>query len=64
MRQALPCCLQGYIIGKTAIRDAVMQELQCSALFAEELVDTMESRGFIQRPLRDELDGYGWRFVD
>lgn len=37
----------GYLRGKTALRDAVVEKLGCSALEAEELVDTMESRGFL-----------------
>lgn len=40
----------GYLRGRTAIRDAVIRRLGCSALEAEELVDTMESRGFLHYP--------------
>jgi hypothetical protein len=40
----------GYLRGRTAIRDAVVRRLGCSALEAEELVDTMESRGFLHYP--------------
>lgn len=38
---------EGYLRGKTVFRDAVVAKLGCSALEAEELVDTMESRGFL-----------------
>ncbi len=40
----------GYLRGRTALRDAVVRRLGCSALEAEELVDTLESRGFIHYP--------------
>ena len=38
----------GYVVGKTMFRDAVMNELGCSALQAEQVVDTMISRGFLR----------------
>lgn len=38
----------GYLRGKTEMRDALEDQLGCSALEAEELVDTMESRGFVR----------------
>jgi hypothetical protein len=38
----------GYLRGKTAMRDAVEAALHCSELEAEELVDTLESRGFLR----------------
>jgi hypothetical protein len=38
----------GYLRGKGVLRDAVIRLLGCSALEAEELVDTMESRGFLR----------------
>ncbi len=37
----------GYIRGKTALRDAVAQILKCSQVEAEQLVDTLETRGLI-----------------
>lgn len=40
----------GYLRGRTAIRDAVVRRLGCSALEAEELVDTLEARGFLRYP--------------
>jgi hypothetical protein len=39
---------QGYLRGKTALRNALEEELRCSELEAETLIDTLESRGFIQ----------------
>ena len=39
---------EGYLRGKTTMRDAVMRRLGCSSLEAEELVDTMELRGFVR----------------
>lgn len=37
----------GYLRGKTLLRNHLAQYLGCSALEAEELVDTLESRGFL-----------------
>ena len=37
---------QGYLRGKTALRNAVEESLHCSELEAEEMIDTLESRGF------------------
>ena len=37
----------GYLLGKTIIRNAVMELLKCSAMRAEELVDRMQARGFL-----------------
>jgi hypothetical protein len=39
---------EGYLRGKTELRDLVVRRLGCSALEAEELVDTMELRGFLR----------------
>jgi hypothetical protein len=38
----------GYLIGRTALRDAVTDELECSELVAEEIVDTLVARGFVR----------------
>lgn len=38
----------GYVVGKTRLRDAVVEKLGCSELEAEELVDTMALRGFLR----------------
>ena len=38
----------GYVEGKTTLRAAVVDILQCSELEAEQLVDTLETRGIIQ----------------
>src|SRR5262245_13239256 len=46
---------QEYLDGRTLIRDAVARMLGCSALEAEALVDTLESREYLQFPtLLDE----------
>lgn len=37
----------GYLRGRTAFRDAVIQEMGCSSLEAEELIDTMEAQGYL-----------------
>jgi hypothetical protein len=48
----------GYVLGKTLMREVVMQVLSCSELQAEELVDTLESRRMIryQGHKRNEVD--------
>jgi hypothetical protein len=38
----------GYLPGRTAFRDAVASSLSCSQLEAEQIVDTMMSRGFLR----------------
>lgn len=38
----------GYLRGKTVMRDHLEQTLGYSALDAEELVDTLEARGFVR----------------
>ena len=38
----------GYVLGKTALRDVVTNLLSCSQLEAEEVVDTMISRGLLK----------------
>jgi hypothetical protein len=38
----------GYLDGRTALRDAVGDALGCSALEAEEIVDTLVARGFVR----------------
>lgn len=37
----------GYLRGRTAFRDAVIREMGCSSLEAEELVDTLEAQGYL-----------------
>ena len=48
----------GYIRGKGALRAAVVAILSCSELEAEQLVDTLETRGLIryQGDRRNEID--------
>jgi hypothetical protein len=38
----------GYLLGRTALRDAVARFLVCSQLQAEQIVDTMIGRGFLK----------------
>ncbi len=38
----------GYLRGKSTLRDLVEEQIGCSALEAEELVDTLESRGYLR----------------
>ena len=39
-----------YLRGKTLMRDAVVEELRCSAYEAEELVETLELMGYVRFP--------------
>jgi hypothetical protein len=39
---------EGYIVGRTRLRDAVVERLRCSELQAEELVDTLILRHLIE----------------
>lgn len=39
---------EGYLRGKTVLRDALVRRLRCSDLEAEELVDTMEAQGYLR----------------
>lgn len=41
---------EDYLDGRTRIRDAIAEALDCSALEAEEIVDTMESREYLRFP--------------
>jgi hypothetical protein len=53
----------GYLVGRTALRDAVTDELQCSELVAEEIVDTLVLRGFVRYrgdPTAEIDDARGW----
>jgi hypothetical protein len=53
----------GYLDGRTALRDAVADQLGCSALEAEEIVDTLVARGFVRYhgdPAAALDDGRGW----
>lgn len=56
----------GYLPGRTVLRDAVVDQLCCSQLQAEEVVDTMVDRGFLryQGPTADGVDDLEpWRIV-
>jgi hypothetical protein len=53
----------GYLDGRTALRDAVAEQLECSELEAEEIVDTLVARGFVRYqgdPGAAVDDGRGW----
>ena len=41
---------EDYLDGRRVLRDAVAEELGCSALEAEELVDTLEAMGLLRFP--------------
>jgi hypothetical protein len=39
-----------YLRGKTLMRDAVVEQLGCSTIEAEELVETLEMMGYVRFP--------------
>lgn len=39
---------EGYVVGRTNLRDCVVTELNCSVAMAEQLIETMVLRGFIR----------------
>jgi hypothetical protein len=44
---------EGYVVGRTKIRDAVARRLRCSQLMSEQLVDTLVAQGhayFVRDP--------------
>lgn len=64
LRERLAGCPPvGYLVGRTALRDAVTDELSCSELLAEEIVDTLVARGFVRYqgdPTAEGDDQRGW----
>lgn len=52
--------ISGEVIGRTRLRDVVVQHLDCSQLEAELIVDTMIGRGFVRR---QELPGHVVQWV-
>jgi hypothetical protein len=54
---------EGFLEGRTALRDAVRDRLDCSELEAEEVVDTMVSQGFLRFTgnSRGAFEGGVWR---
>jgi hypothetical protein len=53
----------GYLDGRTALRDAVAERLECSTLEAEEIVDTLVAQGFARYegdPAAALDDGRSW----
>lgn len=54
LRDALPQPVVGTIEGRTALRDAALDLLECSQLEAEQLIDTMVARGFLRPELQED----------
>jgi hypothetical protein len=55
--------LEGYVRGRTVLRDAVAEHLGCSEAEAERLVETMVGRGFLRfegDPASAEAGGARW----
>jgi hypothetical protein len=41
--------LEDLVVGRTTLRDEVVQRLDCSMLEAEHMVDTLVARGFVRQ---------------
>ncbi len=57
---------RGYVLGRSELRDAVVEILACSQLQAEELVDTMISLGYVRfegSPSAEVDDLQPWYFA-
>ena len=57
----------GYLLGRTALRDATVQILQSSQLEAEDIVDTMIARGFLRyegAPAQEVDNLRSWRISE
>lgn len=53
--------VEGYVVGRTVMRDAVASILGCSLLEAENLVETLISRGLVvRRGGEQSSDGVEW----
>jgi hypothetical protein len=50
---------EGFVVGRTNLRDCVISETSCSEVMAEQLVETMVTRGFIRylEPQPGEVTG-------
>jgi len=59
---------QGYLDGRTLLRDGVAEHLRCSTYEAEQIVDTLESRGFLIFPQLDDMThsrrAANWHILD
>lgn len=49
LEQRCGAFVEGEVVGRTLLRDEVARHLDCSALEAERVVDTMVGRGFLRR---------------
>ena len=47
LREVVGPSVEGSVVGRTQLRDAVVRHLACSQLEGERLVDTMIGRGYI-----------------
>lgn len=62
LHQRCGAYVEGEVVGRTRLRDEVVDELTCSMLEAERIVDTMISRGFLRK--QTASDGrVGWSTV-
>jgi hypothetical protein len=54
LRAACGRAVEGDLIGRTRLRDELVERLGCSTLEGETLVDTMIGRGFFRRRARPD----------
>lgn len=59
LRAALGPAVDGDVVGRTVMRNAVVNGLGCSELQAERIVDTLIARGFVV-PRRPPNGPPGW----
>lgn len=54
---------EGFVVGRTNLRDCAISELDCGAAMAEQLIDTMVVRGLIRYSEPAEPGGHGMWLV-
>ncbi|MBE2249557.1 MAG: hypothetical protein IAE78_08400 [Myxococcus sp.] len=56
---------EGFVVGRTNLRDCAARELKCSLAMAEQLIDTMVARGFLRFEEPAAPGEFGlWRVAD
>jgi hypothetical protein len=60
LRKTFGAVIEGDVVGRTVLRDQLVRRLDCSELEAEQLVDTLIARGFVE-PRKDPEGLGGWR---
>jgi hypothetical protein len=61
LRDACGHTIEDVVIGKTLLRDEVVDRFHCSLLEAEQLVDTLIARAFVRQT--KQSDGREWLVI-